>query len=91
MARVQRTEIDEMNNRRVALGLTPIPRSEIPEPRRSKNTTREKDASPRIRLSAGGFVHEASTVLISPNAKTRSIGPSPITWYAMWTPSTVVA
>jgi uncharacterized protein (DUF305 family) len=29
MARVQRTEIDEMNNRRVALGLAPVPRSEI--------------------------------------------------------------
>jgi uncharacterized protein (DUF305 family) len=29
MARVQRTEIDEMNNRRVALGLSPVPQSEI--------------------------------------------------------------
>ena len=29
MARVQRTEIDEMNTRRVALGLAPVPQSEI--------------------------------------------------------------
>jgi uncharacterized protein (DUF305 family) len=29
MAAVQRTEIDEMNARRVALGLSPVPRSEI--------------------------------------------------------------
>jgi hypothetical protein len=29
MARVQRTEINEMNVRRVALGLDPIPQSEI--------------------------------------------------------------
>jgi uncharacterized protein (DUF305 family) len=31
MAKVQGTEIDEMNNRRVALGLAPIPQSEIRE------------------------------------------------------------
>lgn len=29
MAKVQRTEIDEINTRRVALGLAPVPRSEI--------------------------------------------------------------
>jgi hypothetical protein len=44
-----------------------------------------------MKLANSGKSHWASTFETSPKEKIRSTGPSPKTWYAMWTPSTVLA
>lgn len=63
------------------------PRSESPTPRMSNRMSLEKDAS-RLRYRAhAGHSHMISRLDQIPDEYTRSIGPSPTTWYAMCTPS----
>ena len=59
--------------------------SESPVPRLSKTITRANCASQRSNLVSVGSAHWKSRCETQPKVKTRSIGPSPTTWYAMLT------
>src|SRR5262249_44445095 len=61
------------------------PRSDRPTPRMSNSTSREKEASRSRKRAQGGCSHMISTFDQMPVAGRRSTGPSPTTWYAMWT------
>jgi hypothetical protein len=52
--------------------------------------TRLKKASRRKNRATEGHSHSTSK-FHPPGRTTRSTGPSPKAWYAMWTPSAVVA
>ena len=60
-------------------------RSDIPVPRLSKRIRRLKDASRRRNPARSGSSQPDSRCETQPLTKTRSLGPSPITWYAMLT------
>jgi hypothetical protein len=62
--------------------------SESPSPRMLNRITRLKEASRRKNRATEGHSHSTSR-LNPPGRTTRSTGPSPNTWYAMWTPSAV--
>jgi hypothetical protein len=46
---------------------------------------RENEASSRWKAAESGSFHSYSTFETKPGTKTRSNGPSPITWYAIET------
>src|SRR5262249_22100565 len=64
--------------------------SDAPVPRRSNRISRLNDARRRRNLAEDGSSQMPSTLLNHPFTKTRSIAPSPTTWYAMRCPSPVV-
>jgi hypothetical protein len=58
--------------------------SERPVPRLSNRITRENDARRSTNRAIGRTSHMASTLETHPWTHTRSSGPSPTIWYAMW-------
>ena len=66
-------------------------RSDSPVPRLSKRISLEKEARRSKKRAIVGSPHAASTLEIQPGTQTRSRGPSPITWYAIATPSEALA
>lgn len=67
---------------RVAASVT---RSDKPVPRLSNKINRENDASRRKNRANGGHYHATSKFDTGEGENTRSNGPSPTTWYAMYT------
>ena len=66
-------------------------RSDSPTPRLSNTITRANDER-RVKNRANlGSVHIFSMCVTQPITNRMSTGPSPNTWYAMWTPSAVFA
>jgi len=66
-------------------------RSDKPTPRLSNRMRREHDERRCRYLARLGSSHIASMFDVHPITNTRSTGPSPVTWYAMCTPSAVLA
>ena len=66
-------------------------RSDSPVPRLSNRISRENVASRSKNRAIVGSSQAASTWETQPGTHTRSRGPSPITWYAIDTPSGVLA
>src|SRR5205823_11409777 len=59
--------------------------------RLSKWITRKALPSISIQRAYGGYSHRISTWESQPSDHRRSMGPPPETWYAIWTPSWVIA
>ena len=68
----------------VGMALT---RSESPVPRLSKRMSRANEAMRSICGPMNGISQATSTWETNPGTITMSSGPSPTTWYAMWSPS----
>ncbi len=63
------------------------PRSDSPVPGRSKRISRLNDASLRRKLANAGCSHCSARWVGHPRKNSRSIGPSPSTWYAIAVPA----
>ncbi len=70
---------------------SPDPDRDSPVPRLSNRISRENVASRSKNRAIVGSSQAASTWDTQPGTQTRSRGPSPITWYAIDTPSGVLA